>query len=147
MKQLFLSFTVLLFLFACAEQQPAEEAREYDEESVYPPDMHTARIALDYEGTYHGILPCADCEGIETFLEITYEKTFVKKTRYLGKNDEKVFVSEGSFFWHENGFVITLEGEDPPNQYFVSENYLVHLDEQGERITGDLEEKYVLIKQ
>jgi len=147
MKQLFFLFTLLLFLFGCAEQQPKENAIEPEKEQIHPPDMHTARIALDYEGTYHGILPCADCEGIETFLEITYEKTFVKKTRYLGKDDESFFVSEGEYTWHENGFVITLEGEDPPNQYFVSENYLVHLDEQGERITGELAEKYILEKQ
>ena len=29
------------------------------------PDMHNAENALDYQGTYKGVFPAADCPGIE----------------------------------------------------------------------------------
>ena len=31
-------------------------------------DIHNAETSLDYEGTYKGVLPAADCPGIETTL-------------------------------------------------------------------------------
>ena len=34
--------------------------------NILIPDMHTTMNSLDWDGTYTGILPCADCKGIET---------------------------------------------------------------------------------
>ena len=116
-------------------------------ETEYIVDGHNARNALDYAGIYTGILPCADCAGIEIWIEITYESTYRKKTRYLGKDDSTVYQSEGSFTWDEAGNTITLQGVEAPNKYFVSENYLIHLDLEGKRIIGDLEELYILRKE
>jgi uncharacterized lipoprotein NlpE involved in copper resistance len=35
-----------------------------------PPDMHTSQTSLDWDGSYAGVVPCADCAGIETFITI-----------------------------------------------------------------------------
>lgn len=110
-------------------------------------DMHNARLALDYLGKYKGVLPCADCEGIETTLEIKEEKRFLLQWIYLGKhNEENRFELSGKWRWEEDGNTITLIGVDPPNQYWVREGSLVRLDIEGMRITGDLAEKYALQK-
>ncbi|MEX1132082.1 MAG: copper resistance protein NlpE N-terminal domain-containing protein [Flavobacteriales bacterium] len=37
-------------------------------------------------GYYEGTLPCADCEGIHTQLWLRSDSTFVRRTRYLGRD-------------------------------------------------------------
>lgn len=101
--------------------------------------------SLDWNGTYWGTLPCADCDGIETLLQLNNDRTYSLKTKYLGKSDQ-VFTSSGSFTWNQEGSKITLSGNDP-GKYQVGENQLFHLDKDGNRISGDLASKYVLMKQ
>lgn len=110
-------------------------------------DEHNSSNSLDIFGTYKGIIPCADCEGIETEIELGTGNSYSKKTTYLGKENQNVMESSGTFTWNEAGNTITLTGEAIPNQYFVGENILFHLDLEGNRITGDLAEKYQLKKQ
>jgi uncharacterized lipoprotein NlpE involved in copper resistance len=106
----------------------------------------TASTALDYDGMYKGVTPCADCEGIEISISIGADKKYTKTTKYLGKKESKEIKLEGSWNW-VNGNVIQLEGvTDGPNQYFVSENALIQLDMEGKKITGALAEKYILSK-
>jgi len=104
--------------------------------------------ALDWNGIYTGTVPCADCEGIKTMVHLNKDKTYVVKTKYLGKSDE-VFTSTGTFTWNEAGNKITVEDgeEQRPQMYQVGENVLFHLDQDGNRITGDLASKYMLQKQ
>ncbi|WP_305043287.1 copper resistance protein NlpE [Geoalkalibacter sp.] len=107
-------------------------------------DGHTSRIALDWPGVYAGVLPCADCAGIDTRLRLNADLTYVLETRYLGK-DERVFARRGFFVWAEDGNIIHLRGlEDGPVSYRVGENRLFQLDRQGRGIEGPLAETYVL---
>jgi uncharacterized lipoprotein NlpE involved in copper resistance len=110
-------------------------------------DAHTSQNSLDYWGIYKGILPCADCEGIELTVELNSDFSYTKKTTYLGKGDGKPIETSGTYSWNEAGNTISLAGEGAPNQYFVGENVLFHLDMDGNRITGELAEKYRLNKQ
>jgi uncharacterized lipoprotein NlpE involved in copper resistance len=110
-------------------------------------DNHTSQNSLDYHGIYKGVLPCADCEGIEVILELGPGDSYTKKTIYLGKDDNQVNESSGTFSWNEAGNTITLNEENSPNQYFVGENVLFHLDMEGNRISGDLADNYKLNKQ
>ena len=110
-------------------------------------DAHNSQNSLDWQGTYKGITPCADCEGIETEIVLNADLTFTLKTKYLGKGDGKVFQETGSFVWDKTGGIISLEGlKGRPSQYKVGENRLIQLDMEGNVITGDLAEKYVLTK-
>jgi len=102
--------------------------------------------SLDWAGTYAGVMPCADCEGIETTITLNPDRTYAMKTRYLGK-DTKVFERQGVFTWNEEGNKIQLSGlADGPDRYLVGENALIQLDKAGNRITGDLAPKYVLAR-
>ena len=110
-------------------------------------DAHYSHNSLDWQGTYKGVTPCADCEGIETEITLNADLTFTLKTKYLGKGDGKVFQETGSFVWDKTGGIISLEGlKGRPSQYKVGENRLIQLDMEGNVITGDLAEKYVLTK-
>ena len=106
----------------------------------------TSANSLDWEGSYEGILPCADCDGIATSISLSRDGNFVKVSRYLGKSDRE-FRQEGRFAWNQAGNTIALRGiEESPNQYLVGENQLFHLDQAGNRITGELAANYVLKK-
>ena len=128
-------------LSSCAVHQFNQPTVQYGQV-----DGHTSQSALDWQGTYQGILPCADCEGISTQLNLSADETYVLKTQYLGQSD-KAFIQKGSFVWHKGGTAITLGGINPaeaPTQYQVGENKLTQLDLEGNRITGGLAEQYVL---
>jgi uncharacterized lipoprotein NlpE involved in copper resistance len=108
-------------------------------------DMHTAQISLDYTGTYKGKIPCADCEGIEMEITLNDDGTFIEKTRYLGKGDEKINEEKGKYTWKPDGSTLVLNGLEPWS-YAVGEGSLTRLDAEGNRIAGDLAEQYVLEK-
>ena len=145
------SFLLLsLFLLAGCGESPKKKAfvseKGTTNSTVILSDQHTSANALDWMGTYNGTVPCADCEGIETEITITKDLTFVMKTTYLGKGDQ-IFEEKGSFTWNTAGNTILLQGlQNKPNQYFVGENKIEQLDLSGNRITGDLADKYILKK-
>ncbi|EKO3470184.1 copper resistance protein NlpE [Vibrio fluvialis] len=109
---------------------------------------HNAFNSLDWQGTYKGTLPCADCAGIDYTLTLNEDETYTLTQVYQGKEDSGQFSSNGKFHWDTKGSVITLEdGSETPNQYFVGENMLMKLDINGEKITGDMAALYNLQKQ
>lgn len=145
-----------IFLVACSktENKKTEEkaqtsaTSEAVAETTVADNAHTAENALDWNGTYKGVLPCADCEGIETELELNSDKTYEIKETYLGKGDGKPFESKGSFqFDSKNPSVIELDQAGDGRKYFVAEGYLKALDLEGNEITGELADKYQLKKE
>ena len=144
-----LSLSFLVALASCQKSNQSDDLVVDDEvfETEEFVDHHTALNSLDYMGIYKGVLPCADCEGIQTTVELGSGNSYTKKVIYLGKDDQEVFESAGTFTWNDAGNTITLNEEDEPNQYFVGENVLFHLDMEGNRIEGELAEKYQLNKE
>ena len=149
MKKTAVFLMSVLFLASCGGNAKKEEVAEEivaNEEVVANPDPSSnAQNALDYEGTYKGLLPAANGEGIETTI-VLGENDYTKEVLYVGKEKTPTKTS-GKYKWDETGFIITLEGQDKPNQYFVSENTLTQLDTEGKKITGDIASKYILAKQ
>lgn len=142
---------VSVFLVACSKadnKNNQEQTPTAASEAVAVDSAHTAENSLDWNGTYKGVLPCADCEGIETELELNADKTYELKETYLGKGDGKAFESKGSFqFDANNTSVIELDKTGDNRKYFVAEGYLKALDMEGNEITGDLADKYELKKE
>jgi uncharacterized lipoprotein NlpE involved in copper resistance len=112
-----------------------------------PTVSDNSQNSLDWTGTYKGVTPCADCEGIETEIILNNDLTYTLKSKYLGKGDGKVYQETGSFVWDKTGGIISLEGaKGSPSQYKVGENKLIQLDMEGKVISGDLAEMFVLKK-
>lgn len=106
----------------------------------------TSKTSLDWDGRYRGVVPCADCEGIETAITLSKDGRYILQTRYLGKEASAREVG-GTFSWNAEGNTITLAGViDRPAQYLVGENVLIQLALNGRRITGELASKYRLEK-
>ncbi|TMX42613.1 copper resistance protein NlpE [Vibrio rotiferianus] len=123
---------------------PIEEEQVITTET-FVDSAHNAQNALDWNGTYTGKLPCADCASIDTTLTLNPDGSYTLVQIYKGKEDGE-FKSEGQFTWNESGNTITLVDEAAPNQYFVGENMLMKLDMNGEKATGELASFYNLSK-
>lgn len=101
--------------------------------------------SIDWPGIYQGILPCANCEGIQIQLILNSDLSFLLEMRYNGK-DEKILKTKGSFIWSAEANKITLDDSDKQS-FLVGENQLFQLDENGSKMSGDLTVKYILEKQ
>lgn len=131
------SLTIMSFLvltgFGCTNrQQPAA-------------DMHTSQSSLDWEGTYAGMLPCADCEGIRTVVKLYRNNTYQLQLKYEG-SEGVVQTSSGNFVWSDDGRNIVLDGGSEGRHFQVGENQLFWLDGEGKRITGPLDKNFILRK-
>lgn len=105
-------------------------------ERLSAPAADNSRNALDWPGTYAGTLPCADCQGIRTRIELRADGTFSLSQTYLGR-DPQPFIDNGTFTWDATGSRITLDGGGSDSkQYRVGENALLQLDRNGQPING-----------
>lgn len=126
-----------IFLFSCASKVKTGQPLPTGDNSM---------VSLDWNGTYRGTLPCADCEGIETWITLNLDKTYLLKTKYIGRS-ETYLEHKGSFTWNDAGSTIILSDvRENPKQFLVGEGKLFQLDMSGKRITGDLADKYILAK-
>ena len=108
---------------------------------AFKPDIHNAETSLDYRGTYRGVLPAADCPGIETTLTLKPDGTYSLHEEYLERDAR--FDAEGAYTLHGN--LLTLEGSDT-TWYKVEENRLRRLTTDRKEVEGPLAEHYVLRK-
>ena len=130
-------------LMNCTNQSNKNQDAKTDDETMV--DMHTSEIALDWAGVYEGTMPCADCEGIETVVELRDDHTFTATYTYIGKEDN-TFTNEGTFTFDVLGNTITLQSDDQTSQYRVGENQITLLGADGELNTGELADFYILKK-
>lgn len=151
MKPLIYLLLLSIICFSCNQQNASNS-------KIAPPaipeysslDLHAdnSQTALDWAGTYFNVLPCASCEGIETWLTLHPDESFELKTNYLGLNDAREEIFTGKFTWDEAGASIQLHGliGDTPGKYKVGENQIWHLDQEGRQIEGPLADRYILHK-
>ncbi|WP_192347063.1 copper resistance protein NlpE [Algoriphagus sp. Y33] len=140
--------TSLTILTSCSTSQEKTETQiETTVEGAEPYTSDNSATSLDWSGTYKGTVPCASCEGIETTLTLNSDFTYKIVTNYLGRNDALEEENTGSFTWDETGSIITLEKvSQAPSLYKVGENRIWQLDMEGNMITGDLADHYILTK-
>ncbi|MDR2122486.1 MAG: copper resistance protein NlpE [Flavobacteriaceae bacterium] len=116
------------------ENKPLKQTREIQEE------------LREVAGIYKGTLPCADCEGIETQLVLEVYGTYILTHKYLGKKDtEKPFEYRGKYALDKSKNEVVLDA-DKTKKYAVKKDELIHLDEDGNVITGELAPNYILKK-
>lgn len=153
-KSIFLLFAIAAIQLSCSrpsesQAEAIESTSETIETSPTLPTGDNSQTSLDWVGTYFNVLPCASCEGIETWVTLNQDSTFQLKTNYLGLNDAREEIFTGTFKWDDTGSMVQLEGliGDAPGKYKVGENQIWHLDRDGNRIEGNLAERYILKKQ
>ena len=98
-------------------------------------------------GIYQGLLPCADCAGIETVLYLYPDSTYLERRTYLdqpkeGSNEQ---LSSGRWAQVSADLVrLTRRNQTSPTDYKLHARSLQQLDLDGQEITGDLAARYYL---
>ncbi|WP_162127594.1 copper resistance protein NlpE N-terminal domain-containing protein [Flavobacterium phycosphaerae] len=141
------SLLVVLFVAFFTSCQKQTNSKGSPNDLTVVAKVVDAKNTLNYEGNYKGILPCADCEGIETTVCLNENSTYTIRTTYIGKGN-KIFEQKGTFSWNKAGNIVTFDNvENAPNQYEVAKNTLTQLDMSGKKITGNHATDYILAKQ
>jgi len=148
MKKTFLIAAVVGLFFAGCNSTKEESVVNTGEQTEEPViDMSNAKNSIDYLGTYKGVVPCADCEGIETVITLNPDESYNIKETYLGKSDNG-FEDVGSFDWMDDGNRLKLEDTESNIRFFaVAEGKLIMLDMEGNPIESTNDKNYELIKQ
>lgn len=95
-------------------------------------------------GIWLGMLPCADCEGIDYQINLKNDYTFKQKSVYKGKSEE-IFIDEGRWGFVSDS-VIAVSGNDDYKMFLIQQNHLVMLDQDGNKIESSFEDRYHLNK-
>lgn len=137
----FMSLAVTVIISSSCSVQKRNKSTENFE------DHHTAEIALNWQGSYYGTLPCADCEGIATKLTLNEDLSYILTKVWKKNNNALSDTLKGKFTWQGNN--IKLEGitdKSGADTFKVEENRLRQLDMEGNEITSELAAHYILSK-
>ena len=110
-------------------------------------DHHTAENSLDWEGTYTGVIPCADCEGIETWLTLNEDLSFTLVRNYLKNEAVLSDTTVGDFEWQKNN--VKLQENKPNGEtlfFSIEENQVRQLTNNAKEVEGELANHYLLKK-
>jgi heat shock protein HslJ len=105
-----------------------------------------SKSTFDRQGTYTGIIPCADCPGIQLQITLNQDYTYKIVEEYQGKK-YAVYKSAGTFQWESgDSYIVLNDLNGRPSRYKTGENTLTQLDMYGNVISGELAENYILVK-
>ncbi len=130
---LFSILAVFLLFISCINNKKSSSTLDKKENLEF--------LSANVVGHYSGKLPCADCEAINTILELSKDHSYELRYVYVGKSSDK-FIKNGNWKIEKNNLV--LDGLD--YEYKIVDGVLWQLDLAGNMITGDLAENYQLEK-
>ena len=145
MKNLLFCFCLLWFSVSCKDSSNEVIMKDKNHIGVTSAEDLETNIVLSYatwEGTYQGVLPCADCPGIETELTLTANQEYTLKTFYQG-NPGSEFTEQGTFEWVAESDNIRLNNEEG-TQFKIGDQHVVYLNMEGQVNEGNLAEFYIL---
>lgn len=105
-----------------------------------PSASHANTKPKGFSGVFEGSLPCADCAGIDTLIELSGDGTYTLQERYQGKPDNR-FIHEGTWTRDasDNIRLHPKIGSDEGQRYeIISDDEIRLLDQQGGHIDSDL---------
>ncbi|EKT53399.1 envelope stress response activation lipoprotein NlpE [Providencia sneebia] len=89
---------------------------------------------------YTGIIPCADCSGIEATLLVNQDGTYVEQLVYLGTRDgDQTFNETGT--WAKDGNKLRMTNAKGERAYFLpstDDKSMTLLDQEGNKIDSEL---------
>ncbi len=131
----FLFICFIALLFACNNNASKHAAKD---STVAKEDDNSKAEDItmpEVEGVYQGVLPCADCPGISTTIQLSGDSTFLIEQVYKDRNKGGAFYSLGT--WSLKDSIVSLKGiKDGPSLYKATLNGLEQLDMQGKEIVS-----------
>lgn len=153
MKKLLLLLGMILILTGCKSNVEDTDNVSVDEMIPFNAsqiDSHNSRNSLDWEGSYSGVLPCEECLGIDTFLKINRDHTYKATQRFVDSGNvfSEEIISEGAFFWNEEGSSISIENiQGEISTFRVNELFLTPLNKNGIELSPEPGNNFKLLKQ
>ncbi|MDE7065055.1 MAG: copper resistance protein NlpE [Desulfovibrionaceae bacterium] len=95
------------------------------------------------EGTYKGVLPCADCSGILTQVLLSGDGSAVITSQYEGKGDA-VFTDQGAWY-AKNGMITVTAGSETLHYRVLSASRIMLVNADGQA-SASMPEAYILTK-
>ena len=152
-KFLFLTLISPILLISCNHDGKNSHEAGHDNHAAH--DSVSAPAVADSAApavteNYSGILPCADCQGIETSLSLKSDYTYQIHQLYQGRKStgpgSNEISSSGKWMKHGEDTIHLRDVKDAPSIYIRTDSSLIQLDMQGKRIEGKLADKYILKK-
>lgn len=130
MKRILVAALAALTLAACHAMTPAKE---------------DGGDALALAGIYAGVLPCADCPGIDETLVLGADGSFVLTDVYRERPGSTHVVHGNWSVDGGNRIRLDLDGKDRQDRLFAMEgsDSLVMLDAEGKRIDSPFDQRLV----
>ncbi len=155
-----LSISIFLIINACSsapekpEQSTFADTAVNDTAEAYSPIAQAEKKVQEQQekklksipGSYIGILPCPNCEGIKTMVVLNDDNTYLMKTAFQGKKDRTVHETKGNYTYDAISRKISLDGAEGPSQYLFKESYIIQLDKNGKENKTEKPEQYHLKK-
>lgn len=141
----------VLCLISCNDQEKTAESNSLESSAgkikTRLVKAHNFQNSLDWSGVYEGVLPCENCEGIETSIRLKKNLDYVLSQNYLGSTEveENSIRETGKIEWNKQGNTISL-GKRKKLYFQVSKNYLLQVFEDESKVMGDSAMKYRLTK-
>lgn len=108
MKNKVMILAAAITLVACGGNQQKKAVSEKVKADAVKVDMHDAESSLDYQGTYTGVFPAADCPGIDMRLTLKKDGTYSLHMKYLDRDSE--FDEKGAYKVKGNLLTLTPHG-------------------------------------
>lgn len=143
----------ILFLAICMNviscQEDSEPTKDTTVEKVIQDDPHLDTNQVNkasFLGTYKGILPCADCSGIETMITLRGDSSYVIVSKFLDSELSPMpFEDGGTFTIGNDRLILTDKGGETWN-YAVEKGSLLQIDKQGNPLVNTNVDSYRLNK-
>lgn len=132
-----------LTLAGCSKQNEMPVPKGTAPVTASAPTETPASAPTTWTGTYQGELPCADCDGIKTELQLNADNTYILKETYEG-HDKKPFITKGKTT--VDGNIVTIHDKSENHQYLIENNQATALDMEGKKIEGEMASLYILKK-
>ncbi len=123
-------------------ERPMAEVTETQVHETEASDYSEQKDVWILIGSYEGLLPCDDCDGIALHLSLDENMTYHLSQKYVG-TDRRFEPRTGKFSFTNN--IVTLHGmADEPNKYLHEDKNLIQLDWNGNKRTGANAQRYLL---
>ena len=155
MSKVFVTVAFSILILACShlEKHAEQMTDEMSGKTADSTKADTTTLVVTPPVTsvnYYGLLPCADCKGIETDIALKSDYTYSIHTIYQGRKStgpgSNEFNETGTWMLHGADTIHLADRKSGPSMYIRTDTTLVQLDMKGNRITGKLAGKYILKK-
>lgn len=97
-----------------------EQQVSHSDQATVAQQMLSADVT-DWDGYYHGVVPCASCSGIDTWLHLNKagEGRYFELIEIYRGQDEQTFKVDGTLAWDSKGNTITLKADGEARQLLL----------------------------